>query len=73
MEAFWFWLLMVLLFVAVFSWPSWPYTRDRWVYRNGGSRRYAPAGAAVGGIFVILLLFWFGLIVIAWPWAAVAP
>ena len=70
MEVFWFWLLIILLFFALFAWPTWPYTQDRWVYRRGGGWRYAPSGAAAATAVLILLLFWLGLLVIAWPWAA---
>lgn len=45
MEVFWFWFLAFLLIILVFSWPTWPYTHDRWVYRRGavGDMRRAAA------------------------------
>lgn len=70
MDVFWFWLVMLLLLITVFAWPTWPYTRDRWVYRRSGGWRYAPSGAALAIFLFIMLLFWFGAIVIALPWAA---
>lgn len=72
MEAFWFWLILVLLLIMVFAWPTWPYTRDRGVYRRGGAWRYGLSGAAGGGVALLLLLFWFGIIFIAVPWNAPA-
>lgn len=68
MEAFWFWFLVILLLFAVFAWPTWPYTRERWLYRRGGRWRYAVSGASAATAFLVLLLFWFGFLVIAWPW-----
>lgn len=72
MDVFWFWLIIVLLLVAVFAWPSWPYTREREFYRRDGGWRYAPSGAAFVALMIILLLFWLGMIAITLPWA-VAP
>ncbi len=72
MEVFWFWLLVILLFTAVFAWPTWPYTRDRGLYRHE-RWRYAPSGAAAGAAILIVLLFWLGLLVIVLPWAAAPP
>ena len=69
METAWFWLLILLLFLAIFAWPTWPYTQDRWVYRRRGGWRYAPSGAAAVAFLLVLLLFWLGLIVITLPWA----
>ena len=69
METAWFWLLILLLFLAIFAWPTWPYTQDRWVYRRRGGWRYAPSGAAAAAFLLVLLLFWLGLIVITLPWA----
>lgn len=68
MEAFWFWFLIFLLIVTVFSCPTWAYTRERWMYRYGGGWRYAPSGVAVILLIFILLLFWLGFLVIWWPW-----
>jgi hypothetical protein len=73
MDVFWFWFLIILLFIAIFAWPSWPYTRNRGVYRRTGVWPYAPAGAALAAVLLILLFFWLGMIIIAWPWYAVAP
>lgn len=73
MEVFWFWLVVLLLVLAIFAWPTWPYTRNRWVYRRPGAWRYAPAGAAVAVLLLLLIFFWFGLLVIAWPGGAVQP
>lgn len=72
MEAFWFWLLTVLLLFLVLAWPTWPYTHERWVYRRGGGWRYAPSAAAGALALLILLFFWLGLIAIALPWAIAA-
>jgi hypothetical protein len=69
MDVFWFWALLLLLLVAVFAWPSWPYTRDRGLYRDPG-RRYAPSGVALVIALLLLLFVWFGLLTIWWPWAA---
>lgn len=69
MDAVLFWVFMLLLFVTVFAWPTWPYTRDRWVYRRPGGWRYAPSGAAAALALLMFLLFWFGVLAIAWPWA----
>lgn len=70
MGVFWFWLLMILLLFSILAWPTWPYTHERRVYRRGGGWRYAPSGTAAGAALLILLFFWLGLLVIAWPWAA---
>ena len=69
MDAVLFWVFMLLLFVTVFAWPTWPYTRDRWVYRRPGGWRYAPSDAAAGLALLMFVLFWFGVLAIAWPWA----
>lgn len=71
MDLFLFWLVVVLLLISVFSWPTWPYTDERWVYRRGGGWRYAPSGASAGAAVLILLLFWLGLLAITLPWATV--
>ena len=71
MEVFWFWFLIILLLVMVAAWPTWPYTRDVWVYRRPGAWRYVPSGAAGAIAILILLFFWLGLLAIAWPWYAV--
>ena len=55
-----FLLLLLLLVVIGASIPTWPYNRG-W--------GYAPAGGAVALLLVFLLLMWFGIIVIAWPWS----
>lgn len=70
MEAFWFWLLFVLIVLAVLAWPDWVYTRERWVYSRGGRWPYVPTATAVLVAILILLLFWFGIIAISWPWYA---
>ena len=72
MEAFWFWLLFILI-VFAFAAAPWGYTRNRWPNRYGGAYRYYPSAGAGLGAFLILLLFWFGLIVIAWPWGVATP
>lgn len=67
MELFWFWILILFLIIVVAGAPGWGYTRSRWPYRYGGSYRYYPsAGAGIVAV-LILLLFWMGLIAIAWP------
>lgn len=68
MEAFWFWFLILLLIIIIFAWPTWPYTRERWVYGRRGGWRYAPSGVAAILAIFILLLFWLGLLAIWWPW-----
>ena len=70
MDGLFFWLLLILIVVALFAWSSWGYTRQRWPYRYGGGYRYYPSGAAGLAVILILLLFWLGIIAIAWPWAA---
>lgn len=70
MEVFWFWFLLLLLVIVLFAWPTWPYTRDRWVYRRPGYWPYAPSGLAAVLAILLLLLFWLGLLVIWWPWYA---
>ena len=72
MDVFWFWLFLILLLFAVLGWPSWPHTRERWVYRRGGGWRYAPSGVAALLVVLLLILLWLGLIAIAiaWPWYA---
>lgn len=70
MDVFWFWFLIILLFIAIFAWPTWPYTRERDLYRPENRWRYGPSGAAAGLAILILLLFWLGLIAIWWPWVA---
>ena len=70
MEYGWFWLLVILVLIATFAWPSWPYTRERGIYRRGGSWRYAPSGFAAAFALLILLLFWLGILAVAWPWTA---
>ncbi|MGB3689782.1 MAG: hypothetical protein WBA02_10840 [Jannaschia helgolandensis] len=70
MEAFWFWTLVILLVIATFAYPAWPYTRNRGIYRRGGGWRYAPATAAAMAALLIFFLFWIGLLAITWPWMA---
>jgi ribose/xylose/arabinose/galactoside ABC-type transport system permease subunit len=66
--AFWFWILVLLLIFMIFAWPTWPYTRGRWVYRRGGRWRYAPSAGAGAGLVLILLCVWLGVIAISYPW-----
>jgi len=68
MEVFWFWLIVVLVLVAILAWPTWPYTRSRWPYTAGYD--YALSAAAVFLVFFLLLLFWLGALAVWWPWAA---
>lgn len=70
MDVFLFWFWLILLLVAIAAWPSWSYTRERWPYRNGGHYRYYPSVAAALIAFLILFLFWLGVLAIAWPWTA---
>lgn len=72
MNGFWFWVLMALIFCAAATWPTWPFTRDRWLYRRGGAWRYVPTGVIIAVIAMLLLLVWLGVIRLTWPWA-VAP
>lgn len=71
MGAVLFWIFVVLLVFSVAAWPAWPYTRDRWVYARPGGWRYAPSATFAALAFLMLLLFWLGVLAIAWPWAAV--
>ncbi|AVX04868.1 hypothetical protein [Maritalea myrionectae] len=68
---FYFWLFLLLL--VVIGWPSWPYTRERWPYKHGGNYRYAVSGMAAALAILFWMLFWFGLVAIAWPWTAPPP
>lgn len=68
MGAVLFWLFVVLLVLAVAGWPAWPHTRGRGFYRRGGGWSYAPSGVAAALALLILVLFWLGLLAIAWPW-----
>lgn len=68
MEVFWFWLIVILLLVAVLAWPTWPYTRERWPYTTGYA--YGPSAAAAAVALFLLLLFWLGILAIWVPWAA---
>jgi len=70
MGVLWFWFLILLFFIAVLALPTWPYTRNRGIYRRTGMWPYAPAGAALGLAILVLLFVWLGVIVIAWPWYA---
>lgn len=70
MDVIWFWILVALLLVVIFAWPSWPYMRQRGIYRRGGAWRYGASALAFLGIIILLALFWVGLLVIWWPWAA---
>lgn len=71
MDVFLFWFFIVLLVFSVAAWPTWPYTQDRWVYRRPGGWRYTPSAASAGLAILLLILFWLGILAIAWPWAAV--
>jgi hypothetical protein len=73
MDVFFFWFWVLLIIVVIAAWPSWGYTRDRWPYRSGGYSRYYPSAGAGLLAALILLLFWLGIIAIAWPWMATAP
>lgn len=67
MDVLLFWILVLFLVIAVFSWPTWPYTRERPFYRQPGARRYGPSGLALLIVLLLLFLFWGA---IWWPWAA---
>ncbi len=69
MDVLWFWLLVVVLLIAVFAWPTWPYTRQRGIYRRGGRWPYAPSLLAAILFVLVLLLFWLGFLGVWWPWA----
>lgn len=69
MEFFYFWLFLFLIILAFAALPSWGYTRERWPYRHGGSYRYYPSLVAGLVAVLIFVLFWWGIIAIAWPWA----
>jgi len=73
MDVFWFWVLIVLLFLSVAVWPTWPYTHRRWIYRRPGAWRYAPSGLAAGLLVLMLLFVWLGLLAIAVPWQSPVP
>ena len=70
MADFFFWFFILLLVVTIFAWPTWPYTYERWPYRRGGGSRYATSATAASLAVLILVLFWLGILAIAWPWAA---
>lgn len=59
MGVLWFWLLLVLLLVAVAALPSWPYSR-RW--------GWGPSGGALIAFLVFLGLIWFDFLAIWRPW-----
>ena len=67
MEFFWFWVLVLLLIVTVFAWPSWPHTRVWWPHRWGGRWPYFTSFLALVAILVILFLGWFGYVLISLP------
>ncbi len=67
MAVFWFWIVVLLLFVFIVAWPTWPYTRGQGIYGRGGAWPYVPSGVAFTLALLVLLLFWLGLIVIAVP------
>ena len=71
MDVFLFLVFVALLVFSVAAWPAWPYTRERWVYRSPGRWRYAPSVTLAGLALVIFVLFWLGLVAIAWPWVSV--
>lgn len=60
MPYFWFWIMVFLLLVAIFAWPAWPYSRERW--------GYGPSGASFVVFLVVLAAFWFGFVAVWWPW-----
>jgi len=60
MAYFWWWVLIVLFIVAIFSWPTWPYARGRW--------NYGPSGAAAAVFILVLALIWLGFFAVWWPW-----
>lgn len=64
----WFWLLVLLIVLALLAWPTWPYTRERGFYARGGSWPYVPSAFAIMLAVLLLILFWFGFIIIWWPW-----
>lgn len=72
-DVFGFWFLIFLILIAVFAWPTWPYTRDRRFYRNDNNWRYAPSAAAALLAVLIVVLFWLGLLAIWWPWYTTVP
>lgn len=55
-----FWLILIFAFLFLATVPGYPYSR-RW--------GYYPAGGALAGVFLILILIWLGYVVFAWPWA----
>lgn len=61
MEVFWFILFWVMIFVLIFAWPTWPYTRER----DWG---YGPSAVAAAIAVALLLLFWLGLLAVWVPW-----
>lgn len=68
MGVLWFWLIIICLVIAIFALPTWPYTRNRGVYRRPRRWRYAPSGLALIVGILILFLFWWGILAIWWPW-----
>lgn len=67
MDVLWFWAIILLLLIVVFAWPSWPYTRERGLYRTE-AYRYYPSGIAAALAILLLLLIWLGIVAVARPW-----
>jgi hypothetical protein len=62
MEVFWFIVFLFLLVILFGALPTWPYTEEReW--------GYAPSAIAFVLLLLFLVLFWFGIIAVWWPWA----
>jgi len=68
MATIWFWFLVLLLLLAIFAWPVWPYTRVFRIYQRSGHWPYVPSGVAFTIALILLLLFWLGWILVAIPW-----
>lgn len=68
MEFVWFWIALFLIVFAVFAWPTWPYTRERWPYRYGRGWSYVPALSAIAVFLLVFFLAWIGALAVAYPW-----
>lgn len=59
-----FWMLVLLLILVFATLPRYQYTRA-W--------GYYPSGIIALVLLAMLVLMWFGIIAISWPWRAPPP